>query len=89
MTLSQLLDAAQAHTRTESDAALGRVLHVTRQAVSAWRRGESFPNWRACERLSQVSGIPLADVLSTVSKTRREARAVSRGWGKEGSKRSA
>lgn len=53
-----------------SDSELARKLKVTRQAVSSWRRGETYPNWAHCARMASVSGMTLATVLETVSAAR-------------------
>lgn len=80
-TINELLDNARKACSASTDAALAAELHVTRQAVSNWRKGRAHPDVVACGRLAKMTGEPLARVLGVVGEAReisREAKAVWR-----------
>ena len=72
--LNILLDKIKETRSIASDNALAGVLHVSRQRVSAWRKGENLPDAVACARIADLAGEPLTRVLGLVG----EARAISR-----------
>lgn len=81
MDMSQLLDMAEARTHAEFDSALARKLGVSRQTVSNWRVGRTFPNAKACGRISDATGIPLNVIMGIVGEERatdQEEKAVWR-----------
>lgn len=81
MDISKLLDLAQAHTHAEYDSALARKLGVSRQTVSNWRVGRTFPDAKACGRISEATGIPLNVIMGIVGEERatdQEEKAVWR-----------
>jgi transcriptional regulator with XRE-family HTH domain len=73
-TVQQLLDEAAEVCKAENDTALARVLGVTPAGISNYRRSVSAPNAVVCEKIAEITGIPLARVLGIVG----EARAISR-----------
>lgn len=73
-TLNNLLDKIRETRSLASDNALAGTLKVSRQRVSAWRKGENLPDAVACARIADLTGEPLARVIGIVG----EARAISR-----------
>ena len=73
-TINEVLDKAAEKCRATNDSQLARTLKITPNAVNNYRRGVSAPNAVICEKLAEITGIPLARVLGIVG----EARAISR-----------
>jgi transcriptional regulator with XRE-family HTH domain len=71
--LGKILDAAKTARNISTDSELARQLHVTRSAVSNWRQGRNLPDAVACERLAQMTGQSVVQVIAIVG----EARAIS------------
>lgn len=81
MNISELLDMTQVRTHAEYDSALARKLGVSRQTVSNWRVGRTFPDAKACGRISEATGIPLNVIMGVVGEERatdQEEKAVWR-----------
>lgn len=72
-TVPQLLDKAKEAAGLSSDNQLALMLKVTRTSVSTWRRNRGAPDAVSCEKIAEITGIPLARVLGIVG----EARAIS------------
>jgi transcriptional regulator with XRE-family HTH domain len=72
-TTTELLDKAKEMCGLTSDYALAKRLRVSKQAVSGWRNGRNLPDIVTCEKIAEITGIPLARVLGIVG----EARAIS------------
>lgn len=81
MNITELLDMTQVRTHAEYDSALARKLGVSRQTVSNWRVGRTFPDAKACGRISEATGIPLNVIMGVVGEERatdQEEKAVWR-----------
>lgn len=81
MDIAELLDLAQARTHAEYDSALARKLGVSRQTISNWRVGRTFPDAKACGRISEATGMPLNEIMGLVGEERatdQEEKAVWR-----------
>jgi transcriptional regulator with XRE-family HTH domain len=76
--VQKLLDQAKLRSGAQSDADLARKLHVVRQAVSNWRTGITYPDAIACERLAELAGRNLVEVVGIVGEAR--ARSTAEKW---------
>jgi transcriptional regulator with XRE-family HTH domain len=72
--INKLLDNVKETRSLASDTALAGFLHVTRQAVSNWRKGHSLPDIKATARIADALGEPVNRVLGEIG----EARAIDR-----------
>jgi len=82
MNVLELLDLAKSRGHLDTDSALAARLGVTKQAVSNWRHGTKTPDPVACEKLAEISGIPLHRVLGIVGEARAISTAEKRVWRK-------
>lgn len=82
MNFVELLEMAKKASGAESDSAFGRVLGAKRQTVSNWRNGNNFPDAVTCEKLAEISGIPLHRVLGIVGEARAISAAEKKVWRK-------
>lgn len=82
MNVLELLDLAKTGGHLDTDSALAARLGVTKQAVSNWRHGTKTPDPVACEKLAEISGIPLHRVLGIVGEARAISTAEKRVWRK-------
>ncbi len=80
MDFNDVLEAAKAGARAESDSALARALKSPRQSVSNWRRGRNLPDAVTCAKLAVLSGIPLIRVIGIVGEQRAISIAEKRVW---------
>lgn len=81
MNIADLLGLALERTHTEYDSALARKLGVSRQTISNWRVGRTFPDAKACGRISEATGVPLNVIMGLVGEERatdQEEKAVWR-----------
>lgn len=81
MTIAELLGLALERTHAEYDSALARKLGVSRQTISNWRVGRTFPDAKACGRISEATGVPLNEIMGLVGEERatdQEEKAVWR-----------
>jgi transcriptional regulator with XRE-family HTH domain len=69
-----LIDKAKRDSGCESDSQLADALKTTRASVCNWRKGRNFPDAVACNKIAEITGVPLAKVLGVIG----EARAISR-----------
>lgn len=72
--VDELLDKCKKVRSIASDNALAQALGITRQTVSQWRAGKTYPDAVRCAEIAQITGLPLGKVLGIVG----EARAISR-----------
>jgi len=74
MDLNELLDAAK--KQTGSDGKTAARLGVSKQLLSGWRRGKSYPDLDGIAGLAEISGINQADAMTAVGyqKERDEGR---------------
>jgi transcriptional regulator with XRE-family HTH domain len=82
MEISVILDAAKNRIGAGSDYALATALGVSRSAVSYWRSGRYTPDAVACEKLANLSGFPLHQVIGIVGEARAASRDEKRVWRK-------
>jgi DNA-binding XRE family transcriptional regulator len=67
---AELIDAAQARSGIPSDYALAQRLGVTRQTVSHWRTGDTYPDINRAFALAELAGRPEALVLAELEHER-------------------
>jgi hypothetical protein len=82
MDFNDVLEAAKAGARAESDSALARALRSPRQSMSNWRRGRNLPDAITCEKLALLSGIPLIRIIEIIGEQRAISAAEKRVWRK-------
>ena len=74
MDVAELVEATKEAAGCTTYTALAKRLSTTSGSVSNWRVGRNFPDTVTCEKIAEITGIPLARVLGIVG----EARAISR-----------
>ena len=78
--LNQLLDKIKETRSLSSDAALGRLLKVSRATISGWRKADRLPDPVATARIADLSGEPLARVLGMIGEARAKTRDEKAVW---------
>ncbi|HEY1138420.1 MAG TPA: helix-turn-helix domain-containing protein [Xanthomonadaceae bacterium] len=74
MDVASLVELAKEKSNSPSYSSLAKRLGTTSASVSNWRVGRNYPDAVTCEKIAEITGIPLARVLGIVG----EARAISR-----------
>lgn len=82
MDATQIIEIAKQKAGSRTDAALAARLGVTKQAVSNWKKSRSLPDTVTCEKLAEISGLPLNQVLGIVGEARAISVAEKRVWRK-------
>lgn len=68
--IASFLDRAKAGAGIESDYALAKLLDIGLSRVSNWRRGANVPDERAIEKLCELSGDDLVEMLVDIESLR-------------------
>lgn len=82
MQVTELLDAAKKAAEITTDSALAERLEVTKTSVSRYRHGQAYPEAVVCEKLANLSGLPLHQVLGIVGEARAISAAEKKVWRK-------
>ncbi|MFQ6310395.1 helix-turn-helix transcriptional regulator [Lysobacter capsici] len=80
MNIGDLLNTAIRNSQSARDADLARALGVSRQTISNWRVGRTFPDAVACARIADMTGVPLHQILGMVGEERAQNPEEKRVW---------
>ena len=75
MSVPEFLDVCKQLTRTQSDSNLARKVEITRAAISAYRKGISFPTDENMIRLAKRAGLEMGESLLLLNIWRAEGEA--------------
>lgn len=78
--VTELVDAARAHSNIQSDYRLAKTLDVTTHTVANWRHGRSKPDDLSCVKLANLAGLDPIYALSCVQAARATSQDVKTLW---------
>lgn len=79
-TIKSLLDAVKATTPTKTDSALADALDIQRQRVYDYYKGIRTPDNYICNRISEILGKPLTEVIAIVELDAEKDEKRRRAW---------
>lgn len=80
MKIKELLDAVKNAKGISTDGELARCLEISKQAVSDYYNNKRAPDDFACLRISEITGLPLNNVIATVKAASEKDEKRREAW---------